>query len=140
MTTIQYEPVFGLNRENLEKILNISEKDLATTQYVDNAVSGLASEEVLNTKVSKIEGKGLSTNDFTDDYKNKVENASTKDELGKKVDKIEGKGLSTNDFTDEYKDTLDNLQEYESRLDDLESVDICFLENSEKVKFNRQTK
>ena len=30
MTTIQYEPVFGLNRENLEKILNISEKDLAT--------------------------------------------------------------------------------------------------------------
>ena len=123
MTTIQYEPVFGLNRENLEKILNISEKDLATKQYVDNAVSALASEEVLNTKVSKVEGKGLSTNDFTDEYKIKVENASTKEELGKKVDKIEGKGLSANDFTDEYKDTLDNLQDYESRLDDLESTD-----------------
>ena len=123
MTSIQYEPVFGLNRENLEKILNISEEDLATKQYVDDAVSALASEEVLNTKVSKIEGKGLSTNDFTDDYKNKVENASTKDDLGKKVDKVEGKGLSTNDFTDEYKDTLDSLQEYESRLEDLESTD-----------------
>lgn len=123
MTNIKYEPIFGLNRENLEKILNISEEDLATKQYVDNAVSGLVSVEVLNTKVSKIEGKGLSANDFTDDYKAKVENACTKYDLGKKVDKIEGKGLSTNDFTDEYKETLDNLQAYESRLDDLESVD-----------------
>ena len=123
MPNIQYEPVFGLNRENFEKILNISEKDLATKQYVDNSVSGLVSEEVLNTKVSKIEGKGLSTNDFTDEYKTKVENASTKAELNTKVSKVEGKGLSTNDFTDEYKVTLDNLQDYESRLDDLESID-----------------
>lgn len=123
MTNIQYEPVVGLNRENLEKIINISEKDLATKQYVDETVSSLVSEEVLDTKVSKIEGKGLSTNDFTDEYKNKVENASTKVELGKKVDQIEGKGLSTNDFTDDYKEILDNLQDYESRLDDLESVD-----------------
>ena len=110
MKRIQYESVYGLNRENLEKILNIGEKDLATKQYVDDTVSALVSKDFVNTIVSKIEGTGSSTNDLTV-------------KLGKKVDKIEGKGLSTNDFTDEYKDTLDNLQEYENRLEDLESTD-----------------
>jgi hypothetical protein len=29
---------------------------------------------LVNTKVDKIEGKNLSTNDFTDEYKNKLDN------------------------------------------------------------------
>lgn len=40
---------------------------LATTDYVDNKVS---------TKVEVIGGKGLSTNDFTDEYKDKVDGAA----------------------------------------------------------------
>ena len=32
---------------------------------------------LVDTKVDKVEGKGLSTNDFTDEYKNKVDNIGT---------------------------------------------------------------
>ena len=48
-------------------------------------------------KVDKIAGKGLSTNDYSN--ADKAEVAKVAD----KVDKIAGKGLSTNDFSDEAK-------------------------------------
>ncbi|HHY16384.1 MAG TPA: hypothetical protein GX521_09960, partial [Firmicutes bacterium] len=48
-----------------------------------NYPEGVKVIEVLNGKVDKIIGKGLSTNDFTDEYKNKV------DTLDTKVDDIE---------------------------------------------------
>lgn len=70
-------------------------------------------DEELAKKVDKAEGKGLSTNDYTDGDKQTV-NDTLPHAIGvnsqaiailndKKVDKIEGKGLSTNDFTDEDK-------------------------------------
>ncbi len=59
-------------------------------------------------KVDKVSGKGLSTNDFTDTYKNAI--GSLQDSVGAlnttKVDKVIGKDLSTNDFTNEYKDLI----------------------------------
>ena len=68
-----------------------------------------------NTKVDKEEGKGLSSNDFTDALKTKLEGMepdtyATKDELDKKVDKEEGKGLSSNDYTDVDKAKVDGLE------------------------------
>ena len=57
----------------------------------------------LSKKIDKVDGKGLSTNDYTDAEKTEV--AKIKD----KVDKVSGKGLSANDFTSEYKTKLDNL-------------------------------
>ena len=98
---------------------------------------------LLNNKVDKVSGKGLSTNDFTDAYKQQIDdnktaietlngnstvvgsvdskvataysNATsyTDTECAKKVDKVSGKGLSTNDFTDELKTKLDNLENYD---------------------------
>ena len=83
-------------------------------------------------KVDKVSGKGLSTNDFTDALKTKLDgiatgaNKTTVDSalsssstnpvqnkvintaLGNKVDKVTGKGLSTNDFTDTLKAKLEN--------------------------------
>lgn len=67
-----------------------------------------ATIEQLNSKVDKIQGKQLSTNDFTNDYKNKVNNLTSI--VDTKVDKVSGKGLSTNDFTNEYKSTVDNIE------------------------------
>lgn len=88
----------------------------------------------LSGKVDKVNGKGLSTNDFTDAYMNKLDNIqagsqvnvlevvkvngtpltntnkSVDIDLTGKVDKIAGKGLSTNDFTDTYKAQLDELE------------------------------
>lgn len=67
-----------------------------------------ATVEQLNSKVDKIQGKNLSTNDFTDDYKNKVDNLNSI--IDTKVDKVSGKGLSTNDFTNDYKNKVDNTE------------------------------
>lgn len=56
---------------------------------------------LLNGKVDKVTGKGLSTNDFTTQYKNSIDSMSSNISVlsSSKVDKITGKGLSTNDFT-----------------------------------------
>lgn len=71
---------------------------------------------LLRDKVDKIDGKGLSTNDFTDADRDSVRATlpnSVSELCGKveavqsdKVDKIDGKGLSSNDYTDEEKDFL----------------------------------
>ena len=98
---------------------------------------------LLDNKVDKVSGKNLSTNDFTDAYKQQIDdnktaietlngdssivgsvdskvataysNATsyTDTECAKKVDKVSGKGLSTNDFTDELKTKLNNLENYD---------------------------
>lgn len=98
---------------------------------------------LLDNKVDKVSGKDLSTNDFTDAYKQQIDNNKTAietlngdssivgsvdskvataysnatnytdTECAKKVDKVSGKGLSTNDFTDELKTKLDNLENYD---------------------------
>ena len=58
-------------------------------------------ETALGTKVDKVAGKGLSTNDYSNEDKTIVDGISTA--LADKVDKVVGKGLSTNDYTDEDK-------------------------------------
>ena len=77
----------------------------------------------LDAKVDKAKDKGLSTNDYTDEAKSKVDaipdnpkytdtvydDADIKSELAGKVDKVTGKELSSNDFTDDYKSKLDAL-------------------------------
>ena len=52
-------------------------------------------DELDNKKVDKVDGKGLSANDYTDEAVAEVA------KIANKVDKIEGKGLSANDYTDE---------------------------------------
>ena len=69
------------------------------------------------------EGKGLSTNDFTNTYKEKLDGLenyndteikNSIDNLDKnKVDKVEGKWLSTEDFTTELKTKLEGLSNYD---------------------------
>jgi len=80
----------------------------------------------LGNKVDKVQGKGLSTEDYTTAEKNKLANIDANidstptsgsthpvssggvyDALGNKVDKVSGKGLSTEDFTAMYKAWLD---------------------------------
>lgn len=63
----------------------------------------------LENFVEKIDGMGLSSNDFSDDYVDKIN--SLEDNVAAlqdtKVSKVTGKGLSTNDFTTEYKNQID---------------------------------
>lgn len=89
----------------------------AVVDYVDDHVpEGDSYDDTeirteLENKVDKVEGKGLSTNDFTDDLKLKLEAIGTgtgdsdyddtelRIEIAKKVDKVAGKGLSSVDVT-----------------------------------------
>lgn len=79
---------------------------------------------LLDDKVDKVSGKGLSSNDFTASYKamldtvdstptsastNFVTSGGVYTALGDKVDKVQGKGLSTEDFTSSYKAMLDTV-------------------------------
>lgn len=80
-------------------------------------------KDILNVLyVEKVQGKGLSSNDFTDEEKQKLfllENYDDTELRNKldllaegKVDKVEGKGLSANDFTNEEKLKLNRLENY----------------------------
>lgn len=88
----------------------------------------------MNNKVDKVSGKGLSTNDYTTNEKNKlagieaqanktvvdtalsssstnpVQNKVINTALGNKVDKVSGKGLSTNDYTTTEKNKLAGIE------------------------------
>ena len=70
-------------------------------------------EAAMQSKVDKEEGKVLSTNDFTDELKAKLESLEPTNDiislLDYKVDKVDGKDLSTNDFTDSLKAKLTEL-------------------------------
>lgn len=101
------------------RYLRIANLASSTGQSTDTAMTQKAVTDAiatintaLNGKVDKVEGKGLSTNDYTDSDKNKLEglpNASQLSSLlGEKVDKVAGKGLSTNDFTDALKTLVEN--------------------------------
>ena len=63
-------------------------------------------DKTLYSKVEKVNGKGLSTNDYTNTDKQKV------DTITNKVDIVSGKGLSTNDYTNEDKEKLNTLSNY----------------------------
>ena len=63
----------------------------------------------ISGKVDKVTGKGLSTNDFNNSYKNALDNLSNN--LNAKVDKVSGKGLSTNDYTTEDKNAVATISD-----------------------------
>ena len=71
-----------------------------------------------DTFVTKVAGKDLSSNDFTDELKAKLNSVDT----DTYVTKIEGKGLSTNDFTDEYKTKINGIEETYAKKSDVASV------------------
>lgn len=68
-------------------------------------------EKFVSCKVDKIEGKGLSTNDYTDEDKSQVSQnkADILSLQNGKVDKETGKVLSTNDYTDTEKAYVANI-------------------------------
>lgn len=140
-TTVKYTEQVLTNEQKVQARDNIGAIDIQTVDtkiaaLVDSAPDDLKTlNELANAlgddpnfattvateigkKVDKVEGKGLSTNDFTNEEKSKLDAmpspfiVATIGYVGEmtenKVDKVDGKGLSTNDFTDGYKKKLDN--------------------------------
>lgn len=79
--------------------------DVTDTVDINNFNSNFDTiDKNLFNKVEKVDGKGLSTNDYTNEEKQKVNT------IADKVDKVEGKELSSNDYTDEDKSKLNSLE------------------------------
>ena len=124
-----------------EKLTNIAagaQVNVIEEIKVDNVAQTITDKGVnidLSGKVDKVQGKQLSTEDYTTAEKTKlaaveagaqvnaietikvdgtsqtITNKAVDIDLSGKVDKITGKGLSTNDFTDALKSKLDGITE-----------------------------
>lgn len=137
-----------------DMINNIPKVDLsnyATEDYVKNAInqaelngsdqevdlSVYALKSDLENKVNSEQGKGLSTNDFTNSDKAKLDGLKNTDlsqvnlDLSNKVDKINGKSLSTNDYTTVEKNKLSDIQEGADKTPDLS----VYAEKKDLTKF-----
>lgn len=96
----------SLTASDVQAIQNGREIEGATTKVMKaEALTYLIHTLLANAlggKVDKVDGKGLSTNDFTNAEKSSLANLNTTVTVlsDSKVDKVEGKGLSTNDLTD----------------------------------------
>lgn len=78
--------------EEVKEIVGQFEVDAQLSTSSTNAIQNKAVTTALNNKVTKEAGKVLSTNDFTDTYKEKLDNTVS----------------TANDFTDQYKTNVDN--------------------------------
>lgn len=125
--TASKEEVTELQKEVTESISNLEKdtdkklNDLETS--VNNSISDLerSTQEKLNTKVDKIEGKGLSTNDYTNQEKAQVAKISNiETTLANKVDKDGDKVLSDNNFSDEDKTNVNKIPTIESDITTIE--------------------
>ena len=81
-----------------------------TKGEVDAAISNIDVTDQLTNYVEKVEGKGLSTNDFTNTYKNSIDNLPNN-----YVAKDGNKVLSSNDFTDALKTKLEGLENFDPK-------------------------
>ena len=97
------------------KFWSLSDAPLSVTELINKLFDEKADltyvDIELADKVDKVDGKELSSNDFTDEYLNLIEThqENINDLSVNKVDKVTGKELSSNDFTDHYKNFLDGF-------------------------------
>lgn len=102
----------GKNNDIIHTIVSADNKIEAQLQENSISESYLTTElqNKINSKVDKVAGKQLSTNDYTNEDKAIVDGISAA--LDNKVDKVAGKQLSTNDYTDAEKTKLAGLENY----------------------------
>ena len=94
----------------MAKVTNAQLKELILSNATTTNNNFKAAKTEINGKVDKVEGKGLSTNDFTDALEAKLNALPTAAELAAGyVAKEAGKGLSSNDFTTALKGKLEAL-------------------------------
>ena len=101
-----------------EKILNALDDYNQGLKVKLNARFVKQTDIATDTYVTKVTGKELSSNDFTNELKSKLESVET----DTYVTKISGKGLSSNDFTDAYKTKIDGLESTYAKKTDVASV------------------
>ena len=122
----------GQSGEEAHQIAYLSDIQTSVDTYTkQESDAKYATIEVVNTKVDKVVGKQLSTEDYTSEEKEKLAGLSNYDDskvkedinsntqaistltqtVDSKVDKIEGKSLSTEDYTSNDKTKLEGIEE-----------------------------
>lgn len=97
----------------------IDEAAIGNSVDLTNYYTKSETDSKISSKVDKVTGKELSSNDFTDELKIKLDGLSNYNDssiittLGTKVDKIAGKQLSTEDYTSAEKIKLNGLSNYD---------------------------
>ena len=133
LSTNDYTNTEKTKLEGIESGANKTIVDTSLSNTSSNPVQNKIVTDKLNTKVDKVTGKGLSTNDYTNAEKNLVATVQDKadksyvdTQLATKVDKVAGKRLSTNDFIDKYKFATQILDEILERKNETQNrvVDI----------------
>lgn len=137
---------FGEIKKLINALINTNGRQAITGKVMNatlvkmmDSVETAISEDVqslnenLGSKVDKETGKGLSSNDYTDEDREKLASLENYDDsevketlstlvkadtelagaIGKKVDKVEGKQLTTEDFTTALKEKLQGLNNYD---------------------------
>jgi len=104
--------------DSLFPVTKIDYIESTTGTPLNTIVSDL--NTLIETKVTKVTGKGLSTNDYTTTEKDKLSTLTDHTaEIETKVTKVTGKGLSTNDYTTTEKDKLSTLTDHTAEIDEL---------------------
>lgn len=142
-TTAEKSKLSGIEAEANKTVVDSSLSSTST-----NPVRNSTVKIALDTKVNKVNGKGLSTNDYTTTEKNKLASLENYDDsevrslIANKVDKVSGKGLSTNDYTTAEKTKLASLENYDdtelrssiatkATVNDIFGTGIAITENSD---------
>lgn len=120
-------PTDTVTSNQMEMAIDTATRGLASETYVNNAVSSKADATEVSTalsgKVDKINGKGLSSNDYTNADKYIVSGVTSA--LADKVDKVAGKGLSTNDYDNTAKGIVDGVTSaLANKADKSEIIDV----------------
>ena len=105
--------VLSMSTEEIDSIWNGTAIESADRKFLDHTgLFHLIKNKIkaaFDKKVDKVDGKGLSSKDFTQDYIDQIESheSSISALVNTKVDKVGDKMLSTNDFTNAYKNQVD---------------------------------
>ena len=112
------------------QIRNRREDNTQPTAVQGNYYTKAETQGLIANRVEKVQGMGLSSNDFTDEYKEKLDSVVTayddtqikadiaelEKTVANKVEKVQGKGLSSEDFTTAEKQKLNGLQNYDDTI------------------------
>ena len=97
--------------EEVEKLKQERVVDSALSTTSTNPVQNKVITNALNNKVSRETGKGLSTNDFTDDYKDKIDTSSAESHTHSNKSVLDNltQSVINNSHAHNNKDVLDNI-------------------------------
>lgn len=122
------------NKADTETVEELKQEISELNQDAENKYTKSEVDEKLDNKVEKTEGKDLSTNDFTNDYKDKVDNTYTKVETDKLISELESDISEEHNKNEEIYNTLNNKIDDTDHFDTFDARKTTY--NNESIAYN----